>query len=409
MTGSQSSPSTRPVTIETHTRRTLMVAMFAAGIAVFLVMYVTQGLLPEIGRSMHSDPTETSLTVSLLTAGVAIGLIPISSLAERFGRVPTMIIGICGAVILAFLLPLLPSIEWMNTARFVQGLFIAAVPATAMAHIAKTLPRAHATDAIGTYLAGNTIGGLCSRLLTGVFADLWGWRTALFILAGISLLAGITFVIAISSIRSVTHRSRPVPIRDLFGTLLGHLTNPALLPLYAIGFFAQFLFGGAYTALSYRLEGPPFHLTEAGIGAIFLLYLLGTVVTQRSGKITRRIGITRALLLGAVTIVAGWALTLIPNLVAVIAGLGLITAAFFLVHSTASATVSVTAERAASQASAIYLTAYYLGNSFGATLCAAAFHVAGWDAVTALGAAAAVIIVMFVPLVRRGTAKATTR
>lgn len=46
--------------------------------------------------------------------------------------------------------------------------------------------------------------------------------------------------------------------------------------------------------------------------------------------------------------------------------------------------MSRTALAGRAQASALYLTAYYIGNSLGGTLGASAYHLSGWTATTLL-------------------------
>ncbi len=69
-------------------------------------------------------------------------------------------------------------------------------------------------------------------------------------------------------------------------------------------------------------------------------------------------------------------------------GLVLITAGFFIGHAVASGAVSRTATQARAQASALYLTAYYVGNSLGGLAGAAAYHSDGWPGGVVVGLAA---------------------
>jgi YNFM family putative membrane transporter len=82
--------------------------------------------------------------------------------------------------------------------------------------------------------------------------------------------------------------------------------------------------------------------------------------------------------------------TLFNSLTAVIFGLILVTGGFFTGHSVASSAVSRTATTGRAQASALYLTAYYIGSSLGGTVGASAFHSAGWGGTVAVCLAALV-------------------
>ncbi|RAG74350.1 MFS transporter, partial [Burkholderia multivorans] len=101
-------------------------------------------------------------------------LIPFSLLASRIGHARQIAGGVILAAALALVLPFMPNPELLIAVRFLQGVAIASVPATAMAYLSLRLPPALLPGAIGVYIAGNTIGGLSSRLLTGLAAEVLG-------------------------------------------------------------------------------------------------------------------------------------------------------------------------------------------------------------------------------------------
>src|SRR3954471_7732245 len=74
--------------------RRLNVAMLFAALAAFGLLYSTQALLPAIGTDFGVGPTAASLTVSAATGALALAILPLSSVAESFGRVPVMRAGL---------------------------------------------------------------------------------------------------------------------------------------------------------------------------------------------------------------------------------------------------------------------------------------------------------------------------
>lgn len=116
----------------TSDRRTV-VAVFLAGVAVFLVLYETQGLIPAIRDAYSIDAPTASLTVSATNVAMACFLIPFSLLASRIGHARQIAAGVIVAAVLALILPFMPSAELLIAVRFLQGIAIASVPATAMA------------------------------------------------------------------------------------------------------------------------------------------------------------------------------------------------------------------------------------------------------------------------------------
>ncbi|HSX95928.1 MAG TPA: MFS transporter, partial [Streptomyces sp.] len=168
-------------------------------------------------------------------------------------------------------------------------------------------------------------------------------------------------------------------------TVRGHLANPLLRRLYAIGALFMTVFGGVYTVIGYRLAGEPFSLPQGVIGSIFLVYLVGTVSASTAGKLVGRLGRRGTLYLAGATTAAGLLVSLSDSLPVVLLGLVLITAGFFAGHAAASSAVSHTAKQGRAQASALYQSAYYVGSSAGSTLGAIAFHAGGWGGTVALG------------------------
>ena len=359
-----------------------MVALFSAGVGVFLLLYVTQGLLPQLASGLHVSPVIASLTISATTAGVAIGLIPMSSLSEIVGRVPVMTGSIVTSSVIGVLLPLCTDAWWLIGLRALQGLALAGLPATAMAYLADRIDPRHTTAAIGIYLSGNSIGGLGSRFISGLVAEAAGWRVALGVLGVLSMLCAVVFRVLIPG--DGPRRSDPLTPRQLVGTLGRHLRNPLLLRLYLLGALFMVVFGAVYTVLGFRLEASPFGLSEGAVGAFFLIYLVGTVTSPRVGRVAGSIGVDRTLLAGAALASIGTLVTLTDSLAAIAVGLVIVTAGFFTGHVVASASASSSVTTARAQASALYLTVYYVANSVGATVATATFHSHGWSGVVIL-------------------------
>ena len=66
--------------------RRIMVALFAAGMATFVLLYDTQALLPELRTQFAVTPTQATLTLSLATGGLAVALLVAGPASERIGR-----------------------------------------------------------------------------------------------------------------------------------------------------------------------------------------------------------------------------------------------------------------------------------------------------------------------------------
>jgi YNFM family putative membrane transporter len=358
-------------------------ALFLAGVATFALLYSTQALLPLVSTDFGVSASEASWTVSAATGGLALFVLPMSALSERFGRRTLMTASLAVAVAVGLLVPFAPSIGALVALRAVQGAALAGLPASATAYLAEEVRPKALITAIGLFVAGNSVGGMSGRVITGWVAQEWGWRVAVATIGIIAVACAVAFRLLLPAPKHFTPGSlRP---RVLARTVRDHLANPLLRRLYAIGALFMMVFGGVYTVIGYRLTEAPFSLPQGIIGSIFLVYLVGTVSASTAGRLVARLGRRGSLYLAGGTTTAGLLLSLVDSLPLVLLGLVLITAGFFAGHAVASSSVSHTAKQGRAQASALYQSAYYIGSSAGSTLGAVAFHAGGWAGTVALG------------------------
>ncbi|AZS85429.1 MFS transporter [Streptomyces griseoviridis] len=363
--------------------RRMSFALFLAGVATFALLYSTQALLPLISGEFGVAASDASWTVAAATGGLALFVLPMSALSERFGRRTVMTASLAVAVSVGLLVPFAPSIGALVALRAVQGAALAGLPASATAYLAEEVrPRALVT-AIGLFVAGNSVGGMSGRIITGWVAQEWGWRIAVGVIGVLAVGCAVAFRLLLPAPAHFTAGSlRP---RVLFGTVRDHLSDPLLRRLYAIGALFMTVFGGVYTVIGYRLTAQPFGLAQGVVGSIFLVYLVGTVSASTAGRLVDRLGRRGTFYLAGGTTTAGLLLSLADSLVPVLLGLVLITAGFFAGHAVASSAVSRTATHGRAQASALYQSSYYIGSSVGSTVGAMAFHAGGWSGTVGVG------------------------
>lgn len=363
--------------------RRMSFALFLAGVATFALLYSTQALLPLISGEFGVAASDASWTVSAATGALALFVLPMSALSERFGRRTLMTASLAVAVAVGLLVPFAPSLGTLIALRAVQGAALAGLPASATAYLAEEVRPKALITAIGLFVAGNSVGGMSGRVITGWVAQEWGWRAAVAVIGVVALGCAVAFRLLLPAPRHFrTGSLRP---KVLLRTVRTHLSNPLLRRLYAIGALFMTVFGGVYTVIGYRLTEAPFSLPQGIVGSVFLVYLVGTVSASTAGKLVARLGRRGALYLAGGTTTSGLLLSLSDALALVLLGLVLITAGFFAGHAVASSAVSHTAKEGRAQASALYQSAYYIGSSAGSTLGAVAFHAGGWSGTVGVG------------------------
>jgi YNFM family putative membrane transporter len=368
--------------------RRLKLAMLFAALCAFALLYATQALLPAVGKAFGVGPTLTSLTVSAATGGLALSIVPLSSLAESLGRVRVMRTGLVTACLMSFVSAVAPTLWTLLVARALVGVALAAVVGVAVGHLGDEVPAGALGTAIGVYVAGNTVGGIAGRLIPGIAESVTTWRVAIAILAGAASLSVAAFWVLLPRARPV----EPTPLRlgAHVEAVRDLLRDPGIRRLCAVAFLLMGGFVACYNYLTFRLEAPPLDIHGALVSLLFLAYVAGTVSSPLAGRLADQYG-GRLLICGSIAVaLAGLALTLPNQIISITVGLLVFTAGFFAAHAVASGWVAARATRGRGQGAGLYLMSYYLGSSAFGALVGLAFQRAGWPGTTG------VIAVLFV-------------
>ena len=325
--------------------------------------------------------------MSLTTLTLAVGLLVAGPVSERWGRTRLVHVSLVAASALGLLCALAPTWELLLAGRAVQGFALAGLPAVGVAYLNEELDRGVAGAATGLYVGGNAIGGMAGRLLSGALDDLGGWRWAL---AGIALLGGLC---AVGVLLLLPRSRRFVPgqpgLAGVLRNTRGVLTDPVLLGLYVVAALLMGAFVAVFNALGFRLEGPPYLLSTAAAGLVFLVYALGSVASTLAGRLADRLGRRPVVPVAISVMLLGAALTAVAPLAGVVLALAVMTVGFFAAHGVASGWVAARAGlggRATAPAASAYLFSYYAGSSVGGSLAGRAWSDHGWPGVVLLAA-----------------------
>ena len=371
------------------------VAIALAGISAFLNLYAPQAVLPLLAREFGVGAGETSMTMTACTLAVAI-VAPFSgAIADVLGRKRVIVVAMLGLTVPTALIGFAPDLQTMIALRFVQGLLLPPIFAITIAYIGEEWPPAEATGMTGIYFSAASCGGFLGRFLTGLMADSIGWRGAFLADAGLTLVCAAGVVLLLPRERRFI---RAASLDVALHQMLRHLRNPQLVSTYAIGFGVLFNFIAIFTFVAFLLAGPPFALSTALVGSIFVVYLFGSALTPLTGRAVRRFGRRRLVLAMLGVWACGLGLTLLPSLPATIAGLAICAAAGFLCQASSTSYVAITAKEGPSSAVGLYVTSFYIGGSVGGVTGAMAWSLGGWPAVVAMVVAMLTVMAAIVSL-----------
>jgi YNFM family putative membrane transporter len=344
----------------TEFRRTNL-ALFAAGFSTFALLYCVQPLMPEFSREFHVNAAESSLTVSLTTALLAVSMLVAGSISEAWGRKPLMVVSLFASAALTVLVAVIGSWHGLLAVRALEGLAFSGLPAIAMAYLSEEMGRGAIGLAMGLYISGSGLGGMSGRLLTGLLTDLVSWRFAIGTLGVLGLVAAFIFWQSLPASRHF--HARPLDGRELLGSFIDHVRDLGLLALFIEGFLLMGSFVTIYNYISYRLVAPPYNLSQTKVGIVFLVYLAGVASSALVGDLAGRRGRRKVLWAMILVMLAGVCLTFLRSLAGIIVGLAVMTFGFFGGHSVASSWVGLRAQHNKAQASSLYLFFYYSGSS----------------------------------------------
>ena len=371
------------------------IAFFLSAFAIFASLYSVQPLLPIFAAEFGLDAGASSLALSATSATLAISLLFASLVADRIGRKTLMVWAILLTAALGLLLPLAPNWWSLIVLRTLMGLTLSGLPAVAMVYLAEEMDPDALGFSMGLYIGGTAIGGMAGRLVSGVLADLIGWRPALGVL-GVAIAAAALVVVLLLPTPRNSSRSR-IGIGQLWRLIRLQFTDQGLPWLFASAFLLMGSFVTLYNYAGFRLALPPFALSHSAIAAIFVVYLFGSISSAWAGGLAQRLGRRKVYWVLVLTMAVGVFLTLIPNTVAIVLGLAIATIGYFAAHGIASAWVARRALVGRAQASALYLFAYYLGASILGTLGGYAWVAWGWNGVM-LVSGGAIIAAMLVAI-----------
>jgi len=349
-------------------------------------LYYSQPMLALLVAEFKASPTAIGLVPTLTTLGYALGIGLLAPLGDRYDR-RRIILGKAAALVLALLMAAsASSVAVLALASLAIGL--AATLAQDIVPAAATLaPEAHRGKTVGTVMTGLLLGILLSRVVAGVVAEQFGWRS-MFVAAALSIaLLGLAVWRRLPRFAPTTQ----LPYLALLGSLAtlwkrhGALRRAALAQgLISIGFSAF------WSTLAIMLHAAPFNLGSGAAGAFGLAGAAGALAAPLAGRLADSRGPEVVTRLGAALVAAAFiAMALGPKqlwliaLGAVVFDLG--AQATLIAHQTLIYGIEPAAR---SRLNAVLFIGMFSGMASGAWLGSVVLAHGGWQGVCVMAAAA---------------------
>ncbi|WP_219907883.1 MFS transporter [Enhygromyxa salina] len=355
-----------------------------AGLAV-ASLYYSQPMLAVMAEAIGASDTEIGLVPMLTQLGYAFGILFLAPLGDRFDR--RRIIIIKAAVLAGALLvsAVASNLEILLAASLVIGLS-ATLAQDVVSASATLAPETSRGKVVGTVMTGVLMGILLSRVISGLVAESFGWRT-MFLGAAASIV--VVWVLAMRGLPRVKPTTA-LAYSALLGSLLVLWRRHSALRRAAI---AQGLlsvgFSAFWSTLALMLHDEPFHLGSAAAGAFGLAGAAGALAAPVAGRLADRKGPVLVTRLGAGLAALSFGIIALAPLLTPHGQLWLIGVSVLgfdlgvQVTLIAHQTIIYGLEPAArSRLNAVLFTGMFIGMSIGAGLSGVLLETWGWTAVT---------------------------
>ncbi len=365
-------------------RRTNL-AMFAAGVATFGLLYCVQPLMPEFSRQFHVSAAESALSLSLPSAALALSMLFAGPVSDAHGRKNVMTLSLLSSTMIALATAACPNWHTFLLLRALLGLTLGGLPSVGMTYLSEEVHPDSIGLGMGLYIGGNAAGGLGGRLIAGVLTGAYGWRVGLTAVGAVGAVAAYIFIRSLRPSRRFV--PQPLRWRSALGASRGLLRDAGLPLLFFEGFLLLGSFVTVYNYIGYRLMEAPYSLGQTAVGMIFSVYLVGMFSSSWIGHLAGRLGRRKVLWAMFALMLAGLGLTLCSTIALIVLGIIVVTFGFFGGHSIASSWVGRRAGKAKAQAASIYLFVYYLGAALWGAIGGLFYARFGWTGVAIFVAA----------------------
>ncbi|MEV4570204.1 MFS transporter [Nonomuraea sp. NPDC049419] len=365
-------------------RRALLAVV--CGVAVAGV-YAAQPVLEQMGRDLGVPAERAGWIVAIGQIGYLAGLVllvPLGDVLDRRRLIAAHLV-LTGT---GTALTSLAQAGWVAFAGLATAGLFAVVVQTTVAYVAAVAPPAERGRSIGVVTSGVVAGILGARVVTGVLAEMWGWRSVYAALAALSLI-----------LAALVRTALPPDDRPGRGVATGRLRRGEVVTRVPFGerlfltrgiitFFLFASFGTLWSGLALPLAGDPWRLEEGQIGMFGVAGIAGALGAARAGRWADAgraapvTGIALALLIGSWAAIGQlrWSLWLL------IAGIVVLDFAVQVVHVSNQHRLTAAYPGRTSGVVGGYMIFYSLGSALGAATTTAVFAAHGWTGASLLGA-----------------------
>lgn len=350
--------------------------------------YYNQPLLSSMAKDFAVSDFSASMVATLTPIGYMLGLVFVIPLGDLLPRKRLILINYLISACALLAIALAPNIYWVWGASLLAGAS-SVMPQFFIPLVSYNSTPNHKVRNVGIIQACLLIGILGSRVVSGLLADVWGWRSVYWVACVLML----GCFLAIHKMFPALPKSSQGNYRSLMKSLSRlFLKYPYLRIASLRAALAYGSFFALWSCLAFRMKQAPFFASDDIIGALGLCGLAGaSTVVFISGYI-RKYGARFFSLAGGCVILAAWLLAFWGDgsYLWLIIAILLIDAGMQSVHLANQTSVVALDKSAINRVNTVYMTIYFLGGSAGTFVSGLSWQHFGWTGVVGAGIAFAV-------------------
>ena len=296
-------------------------------------------------------------------------------LSDAIGRKKVIVASLLFLAFPTAMLGFSSSLGQMNVWRFLQGLAVPGITVVLIAYIGEEFSGKAMTRLMTLYVSGTVLGGFSGRFILGHLTEYMSWQHAFWVMAAM-MLAGV--VLAYSQLPASKNFVANAHLKPALQGLWSHLHNRYVLSAMLLGSCVLFSLVGCFTFINLHLAAEPYHLSSSDLANIYMVYLIGMVITPLSTQIIGRFGAKKTVLMAVSVSMVGVLGTLSAPLWGIVLALAIMSTGVFITQAATISYIAKNVTQNRSLASGLYYMGYYTGGTIGATVCGLAYARGAW-------------------------------
>lgn len=352
-----------------HTKQ--LICLLSVAIATLSLVYMPQPIAPLLATYFGVSLHLATLLVSFTLFPMAIAPILYGFLLERFNAKNIVIFSVFACGVLQVASIFCEDFFVFLVLRCVQALFFPAILTTLLTILTR-ISTQHIQRNVSLYVSATITGGLIGRVLGSTLTDMWGWHICFFVFGVVMIGCGV-WLFGIEDSKRISHHTPRIK------AFLPFLSNKRVLQILGGAFLMFFTFQAILSLLPIELKTLDPFVRESTIGAFYISYLVGIVISLCAGYIILFLGNkVRAIAAGFIVFGVGVLLLIYPHFWIIFGAMFVVCAGCFTCHNVLSALLNSISVRQKGIANGLYLSFYYAGGALGSHLPIFIYEEFGW-------------------------------